>query len=399
MQFKHLIWNLNKSCIDLANILINIVERYEKLDIGQTFDYASPIYMMDLNFHDLASSMGHLRLDEKTMHEIITGLDNLSKTQASIYYANKNDRFEETTSFILKYTVSSIKRDMNKRLTLMLSTSLVKILRENKGIFLKLYTHARYDLKSKYSTVLYDILSKKSKGSYTIATVFTIEEFKKLLDFDLVETNNFDSWTKINSNILSRAAKEINEKTNMYLTYTTIKDKTHSDKRTQTNSIKFETSLAPELEATDEYFTDDILMARKIEYYKEKEVDRKVRELKKFRSITIDDEENYKFKERQKLDKQHQEFEAQAKLQEWVNWVKYNNPTEHGLVCLINYESHEYVTINSIYKLMNIETNKILSSNARDTFIKVQNHINNDGDYGLVDVDYKKDYSISFSKG
>ena len=288
---------------------------------------------------------------------------------------------------------------MNKRLTLMLSTSLVKILRENKGIFLKLYTHARYDLKSKYSTVLYDILSKKSKGSYTIATVFTIEEFKKLLDFDLVETNNFDSWTKINSNILSRAAKEINEKTNMYLTYTSIKDKTQGDKRTQTNSIKFETSLAPELEATDEYFTDDILMARKIEYYKEKEVDRKVRELKKFRSITIDDEENYKFKERQKLDKQHQEFEAQAKLQEWVNWVKYNNPTEHGLVCLINYESHEYVTINSIYKLMNIETNKILSSNARDTFIKVQNHINNDGDYGLVDVDYKKDYSISFSKG
>jgi ribosomal protein L15E len=185
----------------------------------------------------------------------------------------------------------------------------------------------------------------------------------------------------------------------MYLTYTTIKDKTHSDKRTQTNSIKFETSLAPELEATDEYFTDEILMSRKIEYYKEKEVDRKVRELKKFRSITIDDEENYKFKERQKLDKQHQEFEAQAKLQEWVNWVKYNNHTEHGLVCLINYESHEYVTINSIYKLMNIETNKILSSNARDTFIKVQNHINNDGDYGLVDVDYKKDYSISFSKG
>lgn len=82
-----------------------------------------------------------------------------------------------------------------------------------------------------------------------------------------------------------------------------------------------------------------------------------------------------------------------------MNWVKYNNHTEHGLVCLINYESHEYVTINSIYKLMNIETNKILSSNARDTFIKVQNHINNDGDYGLVDVDYKKDYSISFSKG
>jgi len=61
--------------------LINIVERYEKLDIGQTFDYASPIYMMDLNFHDLASSMGHLRLDEKTMHEIIIGLDNLSKTR------------------------------------------------------------------------------------------------------------------------------------------------------------------------------------------------------------------------------------------------------------------------------------------------------------------------------
>lgn len=399
MQFKHLIWNLNKSEIDLANILINIVERYEQFDIGHAFDYASPIYMMDLNFHDLASSLGYLTLDDKTIQEITTTLDSLSRIQASIYYGQKNDRYEETTSFILKYTLSSIKRDMNKRLTLMLSTTLVKILRENKDQFLKLYTYDRYGLKSKYSVLIYDELSRKAKGSNTVAANYTIDQFKGIVDFDLVETNNFESWTKINSNILSRAAKEINDKSNMYLAYDKMKEKISDTNRVQTIGIRFETSLAPELEATPTYFTDDVLMERKIEYYKEKEVDRKVRELRKFGTLKPEDEENYKFKERQNLVKNHPEYEAQAKLQEWVNWVKYNNPGEHGLVCLVSYEAHDYVTVNSDYKLMNVETNKILSTGARDTFIKVQKHIEDDGDYGLVDVDYKKDYSISFSKG
>ena len=387
----------------MVNVLINIVERYDAFDVGHTFDYNSPIYMLDVTYHELAAALGYLTLDYKIVQEINSTLDNLSRTHAAIYYTDDGDRYMENTTFLLKYLLSTTnkgaKRDLDKRFSIMLSTSLVKVMRENKELFKKFYTHDRYDLRSKYSTVLYDVLAARAKGSNTIAINYTVDELKNILDFELEETTNIESWTKMNSNILKRAAREIIDKTNMYFNYDKVKEKIASTERMQTMSIRFEISLAPEMEETPGYFTDEFLLERKTEYYMEKEVNRKATELKKFNDARIKNEDQYRFIERQKLMRQKDEFESKVSIQEFLNWVKYNNPDEHGLVCFIDYEGHNYVTVNSDHLLIDVDTRQILSNSACDTYVKIKRFTNDGGEYGLADTQNIKEYSISYSKG
>lgn len=107
MQFKHIIWNLAKREIDMVNVLINIVEMYTRFDVGHTVDYNSPVYMLDLTYHDLASTLGYTSLDDRIVTEINSTLDTLSKTHAAIYYTESSDRYMENTTFLLKYILSS----------------------------------------------------------------------------------------------------------------------------------------------------------------------------------------------------------------------------------------------------------------------------------------------------
>ncbi len=387
----------------MVNVLINIVERYDQMDVGHAFDYNSAIYVLDVTYHELAASLGYLTLDYKVVHEINSILDNLSKTHANIFYTHDGDRFMENTTFLLKYVLSTTnkgsKRDLDKRFSIMLSTSLVKIMRENKELFKRFYTHDRYDLRGKYTTVLYDTLSARAKGSNTIGIDYALDELVNVIDFELEETCNIESWAKINSNILKRSSKEINEKTNMYISYDKVKNKIGDTNRMQTMAIRFEISLAPEMEETSGYFTDDFLMERKTEYYMEKEVNRKVIELKKFNDMRIKNEDQYRFIERQKLMKQKDEFQSKVKIQEFLNWVKYNNPDEHGLVCLLDYEDHNYVTVNSEHLLADVDSRETLSKNACDTYVKIQRFLDANGECVLVDAHNIKEYSISYSKG
>ena len=403
MQFKHIIWNLAKREIDMVNVLINIVEMYARFDVGHTVDYNSPVYMLDLTYHDLASTLGYTSLDDRIVTEINSTLDTLSKTHAAIYYTESSDRYMENTTFLLKYILSSTdfgaKRDLDKRFTIMLSTSLLKILRENKDLFRRLYTHDKYDLRGKYSTILYDNLVKRTRGSTVVSVTLTLDEIINMVDFDLGETTNTDCWTKINSNILKRASKEINEKSTMYFSYDKIKSKsTDASSRVQTTAIKFELSLAPEAE-TPEYFTEAELMERKILYKIEMEINRNVAELKKFNDSKIKNEDGYRYTKRQELLKNKPEYRAKVKIQDMVNWVKYNNPGEHGLVCFYNIQSHGIVAVNSDHKLVDIETKKYLTKNAVETLDIIEPIIVNGGEYGLYDIEYKKEYSISYSKG
>ncbi len=403
MQFKHIIWNLAKREIDMVNVLINIIEMYARFDVGHTVDYNSPVYMLDLTYHDLASTLGYTSLDDKVVTEINSTLDTLAKTHAAIYYTEGSDRFMENTTFLLKYILSSTdfgaKRDLDKRFTIMLSTSLIKILRENKELFKRLYTHDKYDLRGKYSTILYDNLVKKTRGSTVVAVTLSLDEIIEMVDFDLGETSNTDGWTKINSNILKRAAKEITEKSILHFSYSKVKTKpADQGSRIQTTAIRFELSLAPEAE-TCEYFTESELMERKIQYKIEMEINRKVSELKKFNDTKIKNEEGYRYNARQELLKIKPEYKAKVKIQDLVNWVKYNNPGEHGLVCFYNINGHDIVTVNSDHRLVDIESKKYLTKNAIETLDIIEPIIVNGDEYGLYDVEYKKEYSISYSKG
>ena len=390
-QFTKILWSINKNEIDMVNVLINIVERYDSFDPDTPFDYDSLYYMIDTNMHELSASLGFLHLSIEHVNQT---LESLSSTVATMYFEDGEDRIMKKGAFVQEYHISSSKKDVNKRIQIMVNTSLIKILRNDKQMFELLYKFERYGLKSKYSKILYEMFGKKSQSSKRIS----IEEFLDELDYDIAENQN-KSWSRLNQNILKRAVPELEDKSNLSISYKQIKEKDSKDNRIKTAMIQIEATAAPEMEESDIFFDNDFLMERKTAYYLEREVDRKFREASKFG--TIRDEEAYKATTRRELKRFIKEYEAKVLLQEWINVVKYTMPDIHGLVVIENYQGYKYVTVNNKYILEDVKTKKPLSTNAIDSRDKIKRFINDEGgEYNIVDTENKiKDCSISYTKG
>lgn len=389
-QFTKILWNINKDEIDMVNILINIIERYDSFDPETPFDYDTPVYMVDTNMHELSASLGFLCL---SIDHVSQTLENLSSKVATMYFEDGEDRIMKKGPFVQEFHISSSKKDVNKRIQIWVNTRLIKILRNDKKMFDLLYKFDKYSLKSKYSKILYEMFGKKTQTSRKV----NIEDFVDELDYGLGENQN-KSWSRLNQNILKRAVPELESKSNLSIEYKQIKEKDQKDNRIKTAMIHIEAHAAPEMEEPDTFFDNDFLMERKTAYYLEREVERKVREAGKFG--TIRDIEAYKAKTRKESKKFIMEYEARVLLQEWINIIKYTMPDQHGLVAILKYQGYEHVTVNNAYILVDVETKKPLSTNAIDSRDKIKRFLEKDGDYSIVDTPNKiKDCSISYTKG
>jgi len=389
--FKHLFWNLNKEDIDLLNVLINVVERDDAFD-SEEFDYSQIGYIIDTNMHELSSSLGFLELQIDT---IIQRLESLTKSVATVYHEAKNNILMTKATFIYQYNITSTDSDINKRLNIVVNTSLIKLLRDNSDLFELMYRIDRYGLKSKYSKIIYESFYKKARTSQT----YNIQELTKMIDFGL-EYKEL-TWSRLNSNILKRVASEINDKTDLYFEYEKVKTAIAETNRTQTTEIKIVTSVAPEIDLPDTYFTKDFLMSRKIAYYIERDIKYKYQAVSKFKTReVIKDPEAYMFKLRTEANKLKSEYEAKVLLQEWLNNIKYTNHDHEGLVVLQDYsKDNQFITVNNNYKLYDIEKQVEVSTSARDTRIKIQAFMRK-GQYDILETEnYIKDCSISYTMG
>ena len=389
--FKHLFWNLNKEDIDLLNVLINIVERDDAFD-AEEFNYSQIGYIIDTNMHELSSSLGFLELQIET---VIQRLESLTKSVATIYHESNNNILMAKATFIYQYNVTSTDSDINKRLNIVVNTTLIKLLRDNSYLFELMYRIDRYGLKSKYSKIIYEKFYKQPRSSQ----LFELEELTKLIDFGL-EYKEL-TWSRLNSNILKRVATEINEKTDLYFEYEKVKSTISTTNRTQTTEIKIVTSVAPEVEMPDTYFTKDFLMSRKIAYYIERDIKHKFVAVSKFKTQEfIKDPEAYMYKLRTEANKLRPEYEAKVLLQEWLNNIKYTNHDHEGLVVLQDYsKDNQFITVNNNYKLYDIEKQVEVSTSARDTRMKIQAFMRK-GHYDILETeDYIKDCSISYTMG
>ena len=392
-QFTKILWSLNKDEIDMINVLINIVERNDRFDEDIPFDYQSLYYMIDTNMHELSASLGFLHL---SIDHVTSVLESLTTKSATMYFEEGSDRIMKKGPFVQEFMITASDKDVNKRIQIWVNTRLIKILRDDKKMFELLYRFDKYDLRSKYSKLLYEMFGKKPRTSLTISVDDLIDE----LDYDIVETKN-KSWSRLNSNILKRAVKELEEKSNLSIAYAKIKEKDKKDNRVKTTMIQIEATAAPEIEEPGKYFTDDFLMERKIAYYLEREVNRRYKAASRFGTINIRNEEAYKAKIRKELKKFHKEYEARVLLQEWINMIKYQHPNIHGLVVIEKFQGYEYVAVNNDYILIDIKSKKPLSANAMDTREKIKKFLNEeDGEYTIIETNGKiKNCSISYTKG
>ena len=389
--FKHIFWNLTEEEIDLLNILVNLVQRDDNLS-EEDFDYSQFGYIIDTNMHELSSCLGFLELKVDT---VIQRLEALQVKVATIYHEADNNIFMSKASFVYQFNVTSTNNDINKRLSIVVNTKILKILREKPSLFELLYKFDRYGLKSKYSKIVYERFYKEGRNVET----FEIDQFVKAIDFGLKYSSM--EWSRLNSNILKRVSKEINEKTDLYFEVEKVKTTVASTKRLQTTEIKITTSTAPEIDPPKTYYTEEFLMDRKIAYYIERDIKHRFAESSKFKGKEIiKDPEAYMHKLRTDAERLRDDYQAKVLLQEWLNNIKYNNQDHEGLVVLQDYsKDNMFITVNNNYKLYDIEKNIELSTSARDTRIKINAFLKK-GEYNIVETeDYIKNCSISYTQG
>jgi len=250
--FKHIFWNLTSEEIDLLNILVNLVQRDDSLSEGD-FDYSQFGYIIDTNMHELSSCLGFLELKVDT---VIQRLESLQVKVATLYHESNNNIFMTKASFVYQFNVTSTNNDINKRLSIVINTKILKILRDKPSLFELLYRFDRYGLKSKYSKIVYERFYKEGRNVET----FEIDELVKAIDFGLQYSSM--EWSRLNSNILKRVSKEINEKTDLYFEVEKVKSTVAATKRLQTTEIKITTSAAPEIDLPKTYYTEVFVIDR-----------------------------------------------------------------------------------------------------------------------------------------
>lgn len=151
---------------------------------------------------------------------------------------NKDEDTMLLTRFILEMEVSKHKSDTNKKMvTLLLSNKLIQKFINVKKCFAKMFLKIQFSMSSKYSKLLYEILKDYENISEIV------------LDVDMVvmllNDTNFKEWSIFRANVLDRAVKEINEKSDINVEYEAIKEKV-DEQRKQVTKIKFIISKQPE---------------------------------------------------------------------------------------------------------------------------------------------------------
>ncbi len=391
-EFNHIFWLLTEAEIDLVNVLLHIIEKHDNIlappEVGVELELNRCI---TTNMHDISASLGYTDLN---INNILTLLDQLTTRVATIYYRLENGRQMEKGAFLNKYTVTSTDNDINKRITLWINADLVNVLQKNTHLFESFYKHARFEIKGKYSTMIYDYFNGKGHGK----EVFLIDEFAQLMDFDL--TTSKWEWSRLNSNILKRASKELNEKTDLHIDYDKVK--TSAGGRIQTTQVEVSYYTAKGEADFSEYFKPQLLMDRKVEYYVEKWVLEKFATVQQFKDKSaIANPDAYLAKMRREAMKDRAEVEAKIEVQEWSNAIKYEYVNEDGLVGIIDFNKHDFVTVNNDYKLFDPMTKEELSTSARDTVIKLAEYFEQEirGGFTIYSMPEIKNCSISYSKG
>ena len=391
---------LNVEEIDVVNVLMHIIAKHDEIkEPSEDEVELGLVRCITTNLHEISASLGFKNLRVQT---ILSMFDSIIKNVATLYYETYDGRQMEKASFLNKYTITSSKNDVNKRITLWVNVEILNVLRNNIDLFKQLYKHARYELKSKYSKLIYDYFTNKGGNTAT----FTVKEFADLMDYDLV-TTEWD-WSRLNSNILKRATKEINDKTDMRIEY--VKTKADTGGRIKTTSIEFNYYITKEeIKEEYEYFNEEALMARRVDYYIEKAINEKYNKIVRFKDKNaIANKDAYMDKLRREAIRDRAEYEAKIEVQEWSNIIKYEHAEKDGLVGLLNYEDRTFVTINNDYKIFDPATETELSTSARDTMQKLTEYFDrkeegcgytiNEG-YMSYSLSILNRCSISYSKG
>jgi len=225
------IYKMSALQIDLINVMFYKIRKEigkHKLEI----DESQPSTLFEFTLNDFNNMLQ--KYNNNQYGEIIEQLDSLSDIKIIINSIGKNKDIDEMiiTRFIQEIRVSKHRKTEKKKIKLAISNTIIKRFIDVKKYFSKMFLTIQFSMKSKYSKLLYELL-KDYEGINTKQF-----ELNVLMDLINVSEDSQRVWSIFNQNILKKAVKEINEKSDIKVSYEPIKERPDNG-RLQVTKIKF----------------------------------------------------------------------------------------------------------------------------------------------------------------
>jgi hypothetical protein len=232
---------LTPTQIDLINILFYQVKKEILTDKTSTDDLDS-IIMVDIELTEIHRMLNYKY--NKDSEALLNYLYELKKVDVMVNTLGKvKDRIDyKLTSIIHTLEWSKHKNILDKKIKIGIDRDIILSFIDRKDYFAKMHLSLQLSMVSKYSKLLYEIL-KDYAGLKTITVDFGI--LLPLLNVNFENTRNGE-WSMFNQNILMKSVNEINEKSDIVVSYEAIKEKPEGG-RLQVTKIKFTIEKQPEI--------------------------------------------------------------------------------------------------------------------------------------------------------
>ena len=231
------LFNISALQLDLLNVVFYQANKFlcqSNVDLD-----ASDTTTIELDTVELSKMLG--RYNKAQYEYLISSLTELSDVKVLINALNKNKQLQETsiTRFILSIKLSKHLKTNKKKLRIIMDNDVLKRVHDIRSLFSKMFLSIQLSMVSKYSKLLYELL-KDYHGIKTISIPFSSQ-----LDLLNVTEPNMQQWSNFRPHIIDKAIKEINEKSDIFVSYEPIKEKPEGQ-RLQVTSVKFFISKQPE---------------------------------------------------------------------------------------------------------------------------------------------------------
>lgn len=227
---RNMTGELTATQMDLMNLLL--YKSREKI-IKESINDISEFFNLELELSYINETLG---FNKRNVYQAIVSQLIALKSQMFVLNAlGKNKDIETTiTNFIHKIKFTKHRETIKKNVSLVLDGEIIGLLVNTKKYFSKMFLTIQFSMVSKYSKALYEIL-KDYEGVKTVTIELMM--LNGLLNVDTTKPSNIQ-WSSFRPNVLEKAIAEINEKSDIFVSYEPIKEKIDG-KRRIVSQIKF----------------------------------------------------------------------------------------------------------------------------------------------------------------
>jgi len=300
--------------IDLINL---ILYRIKEGIINNTLQVKNDDdYILEINLKEVSELLN--KYNSTSYEPLIEHFRNLRYKEVVINALNKNKELGITyTSFIHKVMISKHRNKKLKSIKLQVDGEIVSMMLNVKKYFAKMFLKIQYSMQTKYSKLLYEIL----KDYENINQLY--------IDYDillgLLNIKNLDRYSKysyFNGEILKREVKEINEKSDIYVEYEPIKERTEDNPRLHVTKIKFKMKKQSDerlkelgvINVEPELPIEEKILQQKMKIKSKEKLDKFIQS-----GYKVKDEESWI---KTDIEKNHDLYLAQIRLDEYLDQIE-----------------------------------------------------------------------------